>query len=86
MDSAGIANDKNDTHTSDIQLLVPTVSHHHIVSPEQSSNGTEHRKMARIDSSGTIQELALSRRPSAVVSAMQRPSGNITVQRSLLIE
>lgn len=69
--------------TPDESAKAHTAEEHHI--PRNVSTGTLqesqlHRQLSRTGSSGSI--LALSRRPSATVAAMQRPC----VQRTILME
>lgn len=89
MESVKFVNERNDESLGEMPLIVPNSSQHQTnMNILQLPANSETRQIPRNDSAGTITELSLSRRPSAVVSSIRRSdtSGNITLQRSLLIE
>lgn len=66
------------------QSSMTTVNEEHQITRNESTGALQelqlHRQLSRVASGGSI--LTLSRRPSATVAAMQRPS----VQRNILME
>lgn len=86
-----------DVHSAETQYLLPPMPRHIVIStPEETERaiGNDGGELPRIRSTGAIQDMqlsrvasnnsivALSRRPSAAVTAMQRPS----VPRGILLE
>lgn len=81
-----LSSNQNRNESKEVQYLIPqSSSSSQVVMASDHVNFAkpiEDRTISRIASSGAISDMALSRRPSAIVTAMRRPS----VQRHLLAE